>query len=259
LINNVGQLNLEADTGSDVDAIVVNGGTIHSQNTSVNFFLGSVVHDGTEIRTDFGSVNSFFGNVGGSGDYTGSGSVALEDDFYPGAGSGIGTIDAVTFEGDVFMTNADSVLHIDIDSAAPDHYDRLVIAGDLTLSAANLNVETLFGFVPSDGDVFQIVTLDGIRNGIFSGLAEGAVAASFGGIDLIITYNGGDGNDIELVASGGILLGDVNGDGEVNLLDVQPFIDLLASGGFLPEADINGDGLVNLLDVDPFVALLSGP
>ncbi len=55
-----------------------------------------------------------------------------------------------------------------------------------------------------------------------------------------------------------LLLGDVNRDGLVNLLDVQPFVDLLTSGGFQAEADINQDGVVNLLDVDPMVALLTG-
>ncbi len=53
-------------------------------------------------------------------------------------------------------------------------------------------------------------------------------------------------------------LGDVNLDGEVNLLDVQPFVDLLTSGSYQAEADINQDGVVNLLDVQPFVDLLSG-
>ena len=54
------------------------------------------------------------------------------------------------------------------------------------------------------------------------------------------------------------VLGDLNGDGAVNLLDVAPFVDLLADGGFQPAGDINGDGAVNLLDVTPFVNLLSG-
>lgn len=57
---------------------------------------------------------------------------------------------------------------------------------------------------------------------------------------------------------GSILLGDVNGDGVVNLLDVAPFIDAVSNGVYIPEADINGDGVVNLLDVQPFVDLLSG-
>ena len=54
------------------------------------------------------------------------------------------------------------------------------------------------------------------------------------------------------------LLGDVNQDGAVNLLDVEPFVELLSNNEFQVEADINGDGFVNLLDVGPFVDLLGG-
>jgi len=54
----------------------------------------------------------------------------------------------------------------------------------------------------------------------------------------------------------GVLLGDVNLDGAVNLLDVAPFINLVSSGSFQAEADINGDGSVDLLDIDPFIALI---
>jgi hypothetical protein len=55
-----------------------------------------------------------------------------------------------------------------------------------------------------------------------------------------------------------ILLGDVNLDGFVNLLDVAPFIDRITTGKYQAEADTNQDGFVNLLDVQPFVALLTG-
>ena len=53
------------------------------------------------------------------------------------------------------------------------------------------------------------------------------------------------------------LLGDVNLDGNVNFLDISPFIALLANGGFQTEADINGDGMVSFLDIAPFIAILS--
>jgi hypothetical protein len=56
----------------------------------------------------------------------------------------------------------------------------------------------------------------------------------------------------------GFVLGDLNGDGLINLLDVAPFITALVTGKYLPAADINGDGVVNLLDVQPFVDLLAG-
>ena len=71
---------------------------------------------------------------------------------------------------------------------------------------------------------------------------------------------GVDGVEIMLIecVEDEVLLGDVNQDGLINLLDVSPFVDLISSGGFLPEADMNQDGTVNLLDVGLFVAVLSG-
>ena len=52
-------------------------------------------------------------------------------------------------------------------------------------------------------------------------------------------------------------MGDVNGDGVINLLDVFPFVQLLTAGDYSCAADANFDGMVNLLDVGPFVDLLS--
>ena len=50
------------------------------------------------------------------------------------------------------------------------------------------------------------------------------------------------------------LPGDVTRDGVVNGLDIAPFGDVLLSGQFNAGADVNQDGAVNGLDVDPFVA-----
>ena len=69
------------------------------------------------------------------------------------------------------------------------------------------------------------------------------------------------GSDVHFCVHGTIvpnLLGDLNCDGMVDLLDVGPFVDLLAASGFSDKADINQDGEFNLLDVGPFVSLLSG-
>ena len=54
-----------------------------------------------------------------------------------------------------------------------------------------------------------------------------------------------------------VIPGDVNEDGEVNLLDVEPFVVCLSGGNFHVAADVNGDDVVNLLDVGPFISLLS--
>ena len=63
---------------------------------------------------------------------------------------------------------------------------------------------------------------------------------------------------VEIVLSSDCLIGDVNLDGSVDLLDVTPFVTLLTTGEFQKEGDINEDGAVNLLDVTPLVELLSG-
>ena len=54
------------------------------------------------------------------------------------------------------------------------------------------------------------------------------------------------------------LLGDANCDGVINFLDIAPFIELLSSGNFKPEADVNLDGEVTFLDISPFISILSG-
>ena len=64
-------------------------------------------------------------------------------------------------------------------------------------------------------------------------------------------------NVSETITGGTALKGDVNQDCEVNLLDVEPFIDLLNSGTYRDEADINEDGFVNLLDIESFVDLIN--
>lgn len=53
-------------------------------------------------------------------------------------------------------------------------------------------------------------------------------------------------------------LGDVNMDGNVNLLDVAPFVAILTDGSYQCEADADQNGMVNLLDVTPFVDLITG-
>jgi len=62
---------------------------------------------------------------------------------------------------------------------------------------------------------------------------------------------------ITFVADEVVVLGDVNMDGNVDFLDITPFIGLISNGEFKAEADINGDTSVDFLDIVPFIALLS--
>ena len=115
---------------------------------------------------------------------------------------------------------------------------------------------------PTTGDVLRIA--DGLTTET-SGVMDvsGLVGFTPGSVLLTNSYdgtpvNGNNGSAYMLVSPEASLLGDVNLDGAVNLLDVVPFINLLSTSDYQEEADINRDGAVNLLDVAPFIDLLAG-
>ena len=74
----------------------------------------------------------------------------------------------------------------------------------------------------------------------------------------VLDNDGGIGSSVctILITEVDVLLGDINLDGDVDLLDVRPFVELIQSGEFQPEGDINGDGSVNLLDIQGFLFIL---
>jgi len=52
------------------------------------------------------------------------------------------------------------------------------------------------------------------------------------------------------------LKGDVNGDGEVNIADINVIIDMILSSGFNPSGDVNGDGEVNIADINAVIDII---
>ena len=54
------------------------------------------------------------------------------------------------------------------------------------------------------------------------------------------------------------ITGDVNGDGEVGIADINAIIDLILSGGFLPVADVNSDDEVNIADINAVIDIILG-
>lgn len=63
---------------------------------------------------------------------------------------------------------------------------------------------------------------------------------------------------VTVSGSTGTLLGDVDLSGEVDFLDIAPFIAILSGGLFQAEADCDENGEVTFLDIAPFIAILSG-
>ena len=52
------------------------------------------------------------------------------------------------------------------------------------------------------------------------------------------------------------LRGDVNGDGEVNIADVNAVIDAILTGNVNEGDDVNGDGEVNIADVNAVIDMI---
>ena len=52
------------------------------------------------------------------------------------------------------------------------------------------------------------------------------------------------------------VVGDVNGDGEVNIADINAIIDIILSGGSSDTADVNRDGEINIADVNAVIDMI---
>ena len=63
---------------------------------------------------------------------------------------------------------------------------------------------------------------------------------------------------LQSVTSPDVVKGDVNMDGKINFLDINPFIMALTAGEGPAEADCNCDGEINFLDIPVFVDKLTG-
>ena len=50
--------------------------------------------------------------------------------------------------------------------------------------------------------------------------------------------------------------GDVNGDGEVNIADINAVINIILGGGANDRADVNDDGEVNIADINAIINII---
>ena len=135
-------------------------------------------------------------------------------------------------------TNGDSV---DVGSAVDE-------VGDFQTVLFDINPTHTVGGYPEEWTKYEVE---------LNGLGGGTGRIAFHYFNQFMNVNGHY-VGIDTVSVIPFLVGDINCDGTIDLLDVQPFVDLLSNGGFSEKADLNGDGAVTLEDVDPFIeALLS--
>jgi autotransporter-associated beta strand protein len=177
----------------------INGGTLLANNIS-----GSATGNGNVTVSSLGTLGGA-GNVSGAVTVNSGGTVA------PGASVGTLTVENVVFESgstfDVELAGSGGVAGVD--------FDQLVVNNGATLGGT-LNVSLVNPFTLSPGLSFEILDVGGSLSGTFSGLAEGGLVGNYGGTNLLITYAGGDGNDVTLLSA---TPGDFDLDNDVDGLD----------------------------------------
>ena len=141
-------------------------------------------------------------------------------------------------------------------------FDLDLLIGDFSVCFGDLEVSSVTGNLliisSSETEILEL-SPDGVEISRWSQESFGSISGSGIALD-------DQRNEVYVQSVGGLvsryliiktLLGDINLDGVVNLLDIAPLVDLLTSGGFQVEADINEDGIVDLLDVPLFVEILT--
>ena len=102
----------------------------------------------------------------------------------------------VSFGGDLQM-GVNTSTFIELGGLSAGEFDQFVVAGDFLLNGS-LDVSLIDGFSLGLNQEFLVADITGSRTGYFDGLAEGDLVGTYGGMDLFITYEAGNGNDVSL-------------------------------------------------------------
>ena len=68
----------------------------------------------------------------------------------------------------------------------------------------------------------------------------------------------GDYPDLIIISGDGRIPGDTNGDGEINIADINTIIDAILNGTYDVDCDCNGDGEINIADVNSVIDIILG-
>jgi len=170
--------------------------------TGANNYTGATQVTGGATLIVNGSLTSSLTTVqsgstlGGSGT-VGSLTVASGAAHNPGNSPGIMTVD-----GDYTLAGSLTIEIAGPDGVAGTDFDQVIVNGAVDLTGSSL-IAAFSGSGYAVNDELLIILNDGADaiSGTFAGLAQGATVSSYDGFDWVISYDGGSGNDVTLLAT----------------------------------------------------------
>ncbi len=127
--------------------------------------------------------------------------------------------------------------------AGPGH---ITVAGDLNLnSAGSVSFAGVDGAGLSLSDQLTLIQVGGQRLGAFNNAFEHQTVATHNGLDLLLTYTAGGGNDVGLITA---VTGDLDGDHLADAADLRVILEhweQSVTPADRAAGDLNADGLVN--------------
>ncbi|BAQ60477.1 alkaline phosphatase [Geminocystis sp. NIES-3708] len=175
-INASGNITLTAkDTGFDIN--LINSSAITSTSGNINLLSNTI-------------------NLGDTTSITTTGNIFINQDNDNSTLVGTTTLGAsVNIAGNLYLNDT---IKIDYNSGI-NRFDTLNLTGAVDLVGSTLNLD-ISNYTPTADTVYTLINNDGTDavTGTFTGLAEGATVATIGGDKLLITYQGGTGNDVQL-------------------------------------------------------------
>jgi MYXO-CTERM domain-containing protein len=178
-------------------------GTLTLAGDSSATYTGSIAARGGVVLVNGSVAQSAltltFGELGGTGTI---GSVdAPGGQFFPGTGGAAGVPRRLRVANSLSLGNGTS-LSVEIDGPAPGvDYGVVDVGGPVTLDGVTLVVGIGSGFHPPLASTYTLLTKAGTAPiaGTFAGHPEASTFVA-GGQAFVITYAGGDGNDVMLIA-----------------------------------------------------------